>query len=176
MPRGAPGAACSRDSAACDTNAAEEGAGVNTNNKPVPGILDPGQLGVGTGGSQGPLAPTILPYALGALAVLLIGLWLAIARYLRPRTVGGVWKRLDRLSSLAGMGVREGETPLEFGARLAKEIPEAAGPAWRVAERFTVAAYAPPEVAATSRDAVLSAWADLRPALLRRLTRRFRLA
>jgi hypothetical protein len=176
VPRGAPGAACSRDSAACDTNAAEEGGAVNPNNKLVPGILDPGQLGVGTNASQGSLAPTILPYALAGLAVLLLGVWLAVARYLRPRTVSGVWNRLRRLSSLAGTAPREGETPLEFGARLAKEIPEAAGPARRVAERFTVAAYAPPAVAATSREAVLSAWADLRPALLRRLTRRLRLA
>ena len=82
--------------------------------------------------------------------------------------------RPARRSALAA--VEEGETPLEFGARLAKEVPEAAGPAWRVAERFAVAAYAPPEVAASSREAVLSAWSDLRPALLRRLTRRVRLA
>jgi len=81
---------------------------------------------------------------------------------------------MRRLSSLAGVRAREGETPLEFGARLAREVPEAAGPAWRVAERYTVAAYAPPDVAAASRDAVLSAWADLRPALVRRLTRRVR--
>jgi hypothetical protein len=174
--RGAPGAACSRDSAACDTNAAEAGTAVNPNNKPAPGTLDPGQLGVGTGASQGPLAPTVLPYLLAGLAVLLLGLWLAIARYLRPRTVGGVWKRLRSLSSLAGLGAREGETPLEFGARLAREMPEAAGPVRKVAERFTVAAYAPPEVAGTSRDAVLTAWSELRPALLRRLTRRLRLA
>jgi transglutaminase-like putative cysteine protease len=176
IPRGAPGAACSRDSAACDTNAAEAGTAVNPNAKPAPGILDPGQLGVGTGASQGPLAPTVLPYVLAGLAVLLIALWLAVARYLRPRTVGGVWKRLRRLSALAGMGAHEGETPLEFGARLAREMPEAAGPARQVAERFTVAAYAPPDVAGTSRAAVLSAWAELRPALLRRLTRRLRLA
>jgi hypothetical protein len=176
IPRGAPGAACSRDSAACDTNAAEEGTAVNPGGKLVPGVLDPGQLGVGTSTNQGSLAPTIVPWVLVGLAVALLALWIAIARYLRPRTVSGVWKRLGSLSSLAGLGAREGETPLEFGARLAKEIPEAAGPAWRVAERFNVAAYAPPELAATSRDAVLSAWEELRPALLRRLTRRLRFA
>jgi transglutaminase-like putative cysteine protease len=174
IPRGAPGAVCSRDSAACDANSVEGEGGLNTNTKPLPGILDPGQLGVGTGNSQAPLTRIILPYIIGGLLLLLLAAWLAFVRYLRPRTVAGVWKRLRRLSSLAGLAAQEGETPLEFGARLAKEIPEAAGPAMQVAEKFAVAAYAPPALAAASHDAVLSAWADLRPALLRRLTRRFR--
>jgi hypothetical protein len=100
----------------------------------------------------------------------------AVSRYLRPRTVSGVWRRIALLTRLAGIGRRDAETPLEFGARLAREMPEAARPAQDLAQRFTVAAYAPRELAADSRAAVLAVWEELRPALLRRVRLRFRLA
>ncbi|MBO0683327.1 MAG: transglutaminase domain-containing protein, partial [Candidatus Dormibacteraeota bacterium] len=176
IPRGVPGAACSRDSAACDTAAAAAGAEANANSRIVPGMLDPGQLGVGAAASQGNTGPNLLAWVLLGLGVLLLAGLLGTFRYLRPRTARGVWKRVGRLTSMAGLGAREGETPLEFGTRLAKEMPEAASAVRRVVDRFTVAAYAPPELAAGARADVLSAWADLRPSLIRRLTRRLRLA
>jgi hypothetical protein len=103
-------------------------------------------------------------------------IWVAATRYLRPRTVSGVWKRTSLLSRLAGVQAQSGETPHEFGARLAREIPEAAKPARELAERFAVAAYAPRDLAVGSRLGVLASWDELRPLLLRRLRGRLRLA
>jgi hypothetical protein len=99
-----------------------------------------------------------------------------VSRYLRPHTVNGVWRRVTLLTNLAGMGRREAETPLEFGARLAKEMPEAAKPAGELAERFTVAAYAPKEMAVDALSPVLAVWEELRPMLMRRVRLRFHLA
>ncbi|HZU16659.1 MAG TPA: DUF4129 domain-containing protein, partial [Candidatus Dormibacteraeota bacterium] len=114
------------------------------------------------------------PIVLGLLVLLVLAAWAAAARYLRPRTAAGVWRRLGLLATLAGVRPRPHETPLEFGARLGREIPEAAGPARVLAERYAAVTYGPRELAATVRPAVLAAWADLRPILLRRLGRRGR--
>ena len=111
-----------------------------------------------------------------ALVILIAGTWLFISRYLRPRTVSGVWRRTSLLSGLAGVRFRAGETPIEFGARLAREIPEAATPARELAHSFAVAAYAPHDLAATTRTPVMAAWEELRPVLLRRVRGRLRLA
>jgi hypothetical protein len=98
----------------------------------------------------------------------------AAGRYLRPRTVMAVWKRMLVLSRLAGAELRPGETPLELGRRLAQTFPEASEPVRTLAGGFVVAAYAPPEVAETGRATVMEAWSALRPALLRRITARLR--
>jgi hypothetical protein len=85
-----------------------------------------------------------------------------------------VWKRTLTLASLAGAQRRPGETPLELGRRLQRTFPETAEPASALANGFVVAAYAPPEVAATTRPAVMEAWSSLRPMLLRRVFSRLR--
>lgn len=173
IPRGATVAPCAKDTVVCDLQGETAGAGLtNPSGKVEHGALDPGQLGVG--GSAAQTARRDFPIFLVGLLLLGGLMWIVAARYLRPRSVGGVWKRTHALASLAGIGAREGETPLEFGIRLATEMPEAAEPARRLAERFTVAAYAPREAAEGARDPVFVAWAELRPALVRRVTRRRR--
>lgn len=110
----------------------------------------------------------------GGFVALLLLLLVGLSRYLRPRSVMAVWKRTLTLANLAGARGRPGETPLELGRRLQRTFPEAAEPVGALATGFVVAAYAPPEVAASSRPAVMEAWSSLRPMLLRRVFARLR--
>jgi transglutaminase superfamily protein/uncharacterized protein DUF4129 len=176
IPRGSVAPACPPDSEGCATGAIPGTTDIAGGARPDKGALDAGDNG-GAGGalSHDPLPGGVLGLLALFLAIVAVA-WLAASRYLRPRTVSGVWKRASFVSGLAGVRPRAGETPLEFGARLGKEVPEAAVAARELAERFAVAAYAPREVAAASRGAVLSAWDDLRPLLLRRVRGRLRLA
>ena len=107
------------------------------------------------------------------LAVILL-LFAAVARYLRPRTVMGVWRRTLVLARLAGADRRIGETPYEMGRRLVRYFPEASDPLRSLASGFVVAAYAPPDVAVSTRASVMEAWSALRPHLLRRVFSRLR--
>ena len=118
-------------------------------------------------------ATTIMRVAGGFVAILLL-LLVAALRYLRPRSVMAVWKRTLTLANLAGAERRSGETPLEVGRRLRRTFPEAAGPVSALTDGFVVAAYAPPEMASTTRTSVMEAWTSLRPMLLRRVFRRLR--
>jgi transglutaminase-like putative cysteine protease len=176
IPRGNPGGA---------TLCIRENGCINPPNLPSnPGDL-PGPVGHPngtTGGSASgpasfklsfPDARTLTKMA-GVLLALLLLLLAAAGRYLRPRTVMAVWKRMLVLSRLAGAERRPGETPLELGRRLAQTFPEASEPVRTLAGGFVVAAYAPPEVAETGRATVMEAWSALRPALLRRITARLR--
>jgi hypothetical protein len=116
-------------------------------------------------------SPPVSPLVLAALA-LLVALALAAMRYLSPNTAGQVWRRTAVLSRLGGVRQLPGETPLQFGSRLAGALPEAALPIRALADNFAVAAYAPPSVAARRRDAIMSGWLELRPALLKRIALR----
>jgi len=176
IPRGNVGATCSTDSEICNGGDAAGAGSGEVNPRPDRGDLLGGEQGLGSGGLAGSRVPGGFPGVLVGLVLAVALIWLAVARYLRPRTVSGVWKRTSMLSRLAGVQGQSGETPHEFGARLAREIPEAARPARELAERFAVAAYAPRDVAAGSRTGVLTAWDELRPLLLRRLRGRLRLA
>ncbi|HEY4027772.1 MAG TPA: transglutaminase domain-containing protein [Candidatus Dormibacteraeota bacterium] len=176
IPRGTTAAVCAVDSEVCnagDTTGAGTG---EVNPRPDKGDLLGGDAGLGGGGLSRSPVPGGFPVVVLGLLLVLAAAWLAASRYLRPRTVSGVWKRVFLLSGLAGVRTEAGETPLEFGARLAREIPEAARPARELAERFAIAAYAPREVAVGSRPGVLAAWEELRPLLLRRVRGRVRLA
>ncbi|HET6309777.1 MAG TPA: transglutaminase domain-containing protein [Candidatus Nitrosotalea sp.] len=97
-----------------------------------------------------------------------------VARYLRPRSVMGVWKRTLALSQLAGAKRRPGETPLELGRRLQQRFPEASEPVGALAGGFAIAAYAPHDEAASARSSVMEAWSTLRPMLVRRVLARLR--
>ena len=179
IPRGSSGSnTCLRDSN-CDNPGATPG-GV-----PVPPVkpgdiggplVDPGLIPVGgTGFSfRVPDAGTITRIA-GVLLALLLLIFALVARYLRPRKVATVWKRTLVLARLAGAERRTGETPLEIARRLAGTFPEASGPVRSLADGFVVSAYAPPEMAGSTRTSIMEAWAALRPMLLRRVASRLRL-
>jgi len=116
------------------------------------------------------------------LAVPLVGLLLLllalvlVSRYLRPRDPGRIWHRLALLSRLAGHPPREGETPTEYGSRLAAAMPEAASPIRALTDNFVVLAYAPEALSRTRRGAIVEIWRQLRPHLLRRMAGRLRMA
>lgn len=169
--RASAGANCAPGSIACDPNTAGAGNGsVAPTPRIAPGLLDPNLNGVtGAGGAAGSRFPAPSPLFLLVLVLLLMLAFLLLMRYLRPGTAAGAWSRTRRLAALAGIRGSPGETPLEFGRRLARDMPEAAGPAGQLADRFTLAAYAPRELAEAAEDSALEAWLELRPLLLRRL-------
>jgi transglutaminase-like putative cysteine protease len=138
-----------------------------------PGLRDPNNTGSGTTIFRSPDAGT-LTTIVGVLLALILLLAAAVARYLRPRTVMGVWKRTIAMSELAGAKRRPGETPLELGRRLQRSFPEASEPVGALAGGFVIAAYAPEDVAAASRPGVMDAWSALRPLLVRRVLARLR--
>ena len=174
IPRGSQGQTlCLRDEN-CDPSSVLGGAvGV-----PVP----TGQArGVRNGNDPGPAPSTFrapdagtLTTVFGILLVLILVLLAAVVRYLRPRTVMGVWKRMLALSAMAGAKPRPGETPLELSRRLQHRFPEASEPVGSLAGGFMVAAYAPPDEAASARSSVMDAWSMLRPLLIRRVLARLR--
>ena len=143
---------------------------------PTPrGPRDPGQLGPAQSSFvfRIPDAGT-LTEIVGVLLAIVLLLFAAMARYLRPRSVMGVWKRMLALSGFAGLKVQPGDTPLELGRRMQRSFPEASEPAGALAGAFAVAAYAAPDVAGSTRSSVMEAWTELRPLLLRRVLSRLR--
>lgn len=176
--RGAPANACLRDENCADPTQVGP-AGLLPGSQVTPhsgGRNEPANSG-GGGGLQVSgirLDASALTKIVG-IAVAIVLLLLAVAaRYLRPRTVAAVWRRTLALARLAGAERRPGETPLELGRRLQRTFPEAAEPVGALARGFVVAAYAPPDVASSSRASVMDAWVSLRPMLLRRVFARFR--
>jgi transglutaminase-like putative cysteine protease len=167
---------CLRDSA-CDPSTSTPGTVIG--GPPVKEPNDPTQSGpAGSSGASRfvfrmPDAGTMTEIVGIVLAVLLV-LFAAAARYLRPRSVMMVWKRTLVLARLAGAERRIGETPYELGRRLAQTFPEASGPVRSLADGFVVSAYAPPDLAGKARTSVMEAWTALRPMLLRRVASRLR--
>jgi transglutaminase-like putative cysteine protease len=139
------------------------------------GFRDPSTVGVAQPGFKFSIPDAgTLTTIVGVLLAVILVLFAAAARYLRPRTVMGVWKRMIALSELAGAKRQPGETPFELGRRLQERFPEASEPVDALAGGFAVAAYAPPEVAASVRSSVMEAWTAVRPMLLRRVFARLR--
>jgi transglutaminase-like putative cysteine protease len=139
------------------------------------GVRDPNNVGVAQPGFKFSIPDAgTLTTIVGVLLAVILLLFAAAARYLRPRTVMGVWKRMIALSELAGAKRQPGETPFELGRRLQERFPEASEPVDALAGGFAVAAYAPPEVAASVRSSVMEAWTAVRPMLLRRVFARLR--
>ena len=100
-------------------------------------LTSPSPRGVRDAGDPGPAQSTFrfrapdagtLTTIVGVVLAIILVLLAAVARYLRPRTVMGVWKRTLALSEMAGAKRRAGETPLELGRRLQERFPEASDP------------------------------------------------
>jgi transglutaminase-like putative cysteine protease len=172
--RGSQGQALCLKDENCDPGATTTtGGGLVSPSALPPGFREPNNTGSGTAIFRTPDAGT-LTKIVGVLLALILLLGAAVARYLRPRTVMGVWKRTLAMSELAGAKRRPGETPLELGRRLQRSFPEASGPVGALAGGFMVAAYAPEEMVETSRSSVMDAWSALRPLLVRRVLARLR--
>ena len=172
--RGSQGQALCLKDENCDPGATTTtGGGLTSPSALPPGFREPSNSGSGPAIFRTPDAGT-LTTIVGVLLALILLLGAAVARYLRPRTVMGVWKRTIAMSELAGAKRRPGETPLELGRRLQRTFPEASEPVGALAGGFMVAAYAPEDVAASSRSSVMEAWSALRPLLVRRVLARLR--
>jgi transglutaminase-like putative cysteine protease len=176
IPRGSQGQALCLKDENCDPSGGVGG----TVGVPVPSTAPRGPRNPN---DPGPPASTFqlrapdagtLTTIVGVILAIILVLLAAVARYLRPRTVMGVWKRTLALSELAGAQRRPGETPLELGRRLQQRFPEASDAVGSLAGGFVVAAYAPKEVAASARASVMEAWSALRPMLVRRVLARLR--
>ena len=161
---------CLRDDG-CDQPNTSAGAGGGSVVTPRPRNIGPDINAGTTGGGLrvGSLDASTLTKIVGVIVALLLLLLVAASRYLRPRTVMAVWRRMLTLASLAGAERPTGETPLELGRRLQRTFPEAAEPVGALTSGFVIAAYAPPDEASTSRSSVMEAWTALRPMLLRRV-------
>jgi len=176
IPRGTSGLnVCQRD-LGCDNPDGGRAAGATPSQtgKGATGVDVPGTGGGGGGFSFRVPDPSTLTKIVAVVLALLLVMFAAVARYLRPRTVMGVWRRTLVLARLAGADQRVGETPFELGRRLARSFPEASEPMRSLAGGFVVAAYAPADVAGSARASVMEAWSALRPLLLRRVFARMR--
>ena len=177
IPRGTQGqAVCLRDT--CETLGGTTlgGPGAIPSPSGLPrGFRDPNTQGSGRAGFSfsAPDAGT-LTKIVALLAAALLIVFAGLARYLRPRTVMGVWRRMLMLSELAGAKRKPGETPFELGRRLQRTFPEASEPVGALAGGFVVSAYAPAEVAESARSSVMEAWTSVRPLLVRRVIARLR--
>lgn len=166
VPRGQ--AACHVDSAICEGLLAAAGAASSV----APHHFDDSISTAESAQLHPVAAPRRLPFdpwragLLGLAFLLLAGLLVAL-RYLTPRSPGAAWRRARLLGRLAGVPGRPGETPLEFGRRLARAVPRAGADAARLASGFTVAAYGPPDLAGQGSEDVMAGWRGLRPVLLR---------
>ena len=179
IPRGTPAGPnlCLSDNN-CDTPTGAQGAAG------VPNLGNAGRSGGNQDAGGGAIGPSGLRFHIPDAGTLtrIVGVLLAAllllaalgARYLRPRSVMGVWKRTLVLARLAGADVQPGETPLELSRRLSRVFPEAAASMRALAGGFVVAAYAPPDLAQSTRSSVMEAWTSLRPLMLKRVAGRFR--
>jgi transglutaminase-like putative cysteine protease len=175
IPRGSLGQnACFRDQG-CDGPGSGSGdtGGVAIPTDRARGTRDPNDAGGGRPTFRIPDAGTVTTVVAVLFAVILV-LLAGVARYLRPRSVMGVWKRTLLLAQMAGAKRRPGETPLELGRRLQQSFPEASEPVGALAGGFAVAAYAPRDEAVSARSIVMEAWSSLRPMLVRRVLARLR--
>jgi transglutaminase-like putative cysteine protease len=175
IPRGSQGQTpCLRDSS-CDPGGTAPSIVGGLSPTPSPRGANPNDVPqtASSFGFRAPDAGTVTEI-FGVLLAIVLLIFAAAARYLRPRSVMGVWKRTLALSGLAGLNPRPGETPLELGRRMQKSFPEASAPAGALAGAYVVAAYAPPDVAGSVRPSVMEAWTELRPLLLRRVLSRLR--
>src|SRR6266550_4218832 len=128
IPRGQTGTnPCLRD-AQCDPSSITAGIPgvVATPKGGRPEATDPNAGGPGGGITVASISGATVTRIAAFLLVLLLLFLVAASRYLRPRTVMSVWKRMLVLASLAGAERRVGETPLELGRRLQRTFPEAA--------------------------------------------------
>ena len=176
IPRGVSGAdLCLRDNN-CDPTAINEGptGGATVTPKTRPGLAEPIAGGGGGGFTVASIGGGILTKGLAVIVALLLLVLVAALRYLRPRTVTAVWRRMITLAGIAGAERRPGETPFEAGRRLQRAFPEAATPMGDLTDAYVVAAYAPPDVASGQRASVMEAWVALRPMLIRRVLARLR--
>ena len=164
---------CTRDNCATGADTAGSVTGSAKNPKGIrdlPGGDVPNQAGP-LGGQSGFPYWTLFP--VGAI-LLAAALFVAGSRFLRPRTAPLVWRRVLLLTRLGGVEGPPGETPAEFGRRLAAHYPAGARPLRELVESYSVAAFAPEGAARPGAARLVLDWEAARPHLVRKIVDRFR--
>ena len=113
----------------------------------------------------------------GIAAVAVAGIWLVWSLIwnfglgsLGPESK--LYAKLTRLGWLAGMGRTSDQTPMEFGARVGRTIPEANEGAMRIAASYAAHRYGGRQADEDERGALLDAWKEIRFKLIGRMFRR----
>lgn len=115
-----------------------------------------------------PLLPVLIVFAvLVLLALLAWYLWERDLRGLAPTVVA--YAKMTRLAGLLGFGVRNGETPDEYGRALAGALPRAGASPTRIANDYAQFRFGRGRAEAGDRPILL--WRFVRNALLRRIGR-----
>lgn len=134
-----------------------------------------------TGGGGGALdfgdsnyAPYLIALAAGAVAAVVAWLlWMAAwnfgLRGLPPEA--RLYGKMTRLGWLAGAGRRPNQTPIEYAARLAQAVPTAGDGVREIAATYARAKYGGRQPSEDEREAVETAWRDIRFAIARRAFR-----
>ena len=109
----------------------------------------------------------------GTVAVLWI-IWSAIWNFglgpLSPESK--LYAKLTRLGWLAGIGRRSDQTPIEFGARVGRTIPDAGDGAMRIASSYAAYRYGGRQADEDEQGTLLDAWKEIRFKLVGRMFRR----
>jgi transglutaminase-like putative cysteine protease len=145
------------------TDSSEAGAtgsttGANPRDRePDPGLSDEGP---GVGGirvaARGLYLPALAVLALGALALLALRFYLAVS------DPGRIWRRLQVLGRRYRVPARAGDTPLEFGQRLATAVPSIRAPVLQLAWVYTRSCFRQGGLTSEDEGTLGAAWTTVR--------------
>ncbi|MBI4201055.1 MAG: transglutaminase domain-containing protein [Chloroflexi bacterium] len=149
------------------------GLGSFAEEEPFLGDFGPSGRGFGSGGWL-ELRRLLWWVALGIGATgLVIGCTMGARGLLgTPVAVEGVYRKMTRLSSLAGLGPQGGQTPREYGHGLARHLPAIAGEIEVVVDTYNEARYNRRSPSEAEETTVREAWRRMRRTLLFRVLRR----
>ena len=140
---------------------------------------DPGIAGIGDTPPSGTGAiarPVDTRPALVAVGLLLLGLFVALARFeLRFRglpAIDSAWGKTRLLGAYAGHAARPSETPYEYAAAMGREIPDVQEPLRTIAHARVQDRYAPGGATDAERAAAAAAWRRVARVLITMLPRR----
>ena len=156
-------------------NAAAPSATDSTSRIP-PNLREP--AGVAPGGSGDGGFPDILRPALivvsGLLLLLIVAILLALRWLLAARDVPRIWRRLLFLGDRLKVPRRPGDTPEEFGGRLAASLPPLDDEVRRLARLYTRASFRQGGLRADELAAAREAWSRIRGSYPRLVARAWR--
>ena len=113
----------------------------------------------------------------GIVAAVVAGAWIvwSVIWNLGLGSLGAesrLYTKLTRLGWLAGIGRKSDQTPIEYGARIGRTVPDANDGAIRIAETYAAHRYGGRQADEDEQGALLEAWKDVRFKLVGRMFRR----
>ena len=116
------------------------------------------------------LPVAIVVGVIGGVWIIWSVIWNFGLGYLGPES--RLYTKMTRLGWLAGVGRRHDQTPIEFGARVGRAIPDAGEGAVRIATSYAAHRYGGRQADDDEQDALLEAWKEIRFKLVGRMFRR----